>query len=85
MIPALFCLLLLGQGALSNDYHINNPSEFIQFSKNVSSGTDYSGATVFLDDDIDFSGVSNQFKPIGNGNCFQEHLMKRDTQSVTLQ
>ena len=65
MILALFCLLL-GQGALSYEYHINNANELTQFSKNVNTGTSYSGTTVLLDADIDFSGVlSEQFEPIG--------------------
>ena len=71
MIPALFCLLLLGQGALSKEHHINSTGDFIQFSKNVSSGTSFNGTTVFLDADIDFSGISEQFEPIGNDNCFR--------------
>ena len=66
MISVLFCLLLLGQGALSYELHINNASEFIQFSKNVNSGNSYSWTTVFLDADIDFSGgLSDEFEPIG--------------------
>ena len=65
MISALLCLLL-GQGALSYDHHISNANDLIQFSKNVNSGTSYSGTTVFLDADIDFSGgFSGKFEPIG--------------------
>ena len=65
MISVLFCLLL-SQGAISYEYHINSTSEFIQFSKDVSSGTSYNGATVFLDADIDFSvSLSEHFEPIG--------------------
>ena len=66
-------LLLLGQGALSYEYHINSSSGFIEFSKNVSSGTNYSGTTVFLDADIEFSdGLSEQFEPVGtSSNYFQ--------------
>ena len=59
----LCCLAALGQGALSNEHHIKNTTEFIQFSKNVAR---YFGTTVFLDADIDFSGgLSEQFEPIG--------------------
>ena len=72
MIPTLFCLLL-GQGVLSYELHIYNASELIAFSKNVNSGSDYSGTTVFLDADIDFSGgLSWQFEPIGKNYDFQE-------------
>ena len=59
------------------------------FLKKVNSGTSYSGTTVFLDADIDFSGLSWQFEPIGSHivttNLSKEHLMDRDTQSATLQ
>ena len=65
MISALFCLFL-GQGVLSYVHHINNASDLVNFSKNVSSGTNYNGTTVFLDADIDFSGgLSQQLEPIG--------------------
>ena len=61
------CLVALCQGVLGVDeLHIKNASELIQFSKNVNLGTDYFGITVFLDADIDFSGVlSEQFEPVG--------------------
>ena len=73
MNPALLFCLLLGQGVLSYELHIYNASELIEFSKNVNSGSDYSGATVFLDADIDFSGsLSKQFEPIGKNYDFQE-------------
>ena len=66
----LFCLLL-GQGALSNEYHITTANDLIQFSKNVSSVTSYSGTTVFLDADIGFSGgLSELFKPIGKNDDY---------------
>ena len=69
----IFLCLLLGQGALSSEYHINNTSDLIQFSKVVNRGTGYKGTTVFLDADIDFSsGFSEQFEPIGKSiNYFQ--------------
>ena len=70
----IFLCLLLGQGVLSYNHHINNASDLIQFSKDVNSGTSYSGTTVFLDDDIDFfDGLSDKFEIIGksSSNCFQ--------------
>ena len=71
MIPALFCLLL-GQRAFSYDHHIKNASDLIEFSKNVNNGTNYTGTTVFLDADIDFSGgPSEQFDHIGCSYYFQ--------------
>ena len=70
----LCCCLaaLLCQGVLGVDYlRVKNTQEFIQFSKNVSSGTSYSGTTVLLDADIDFSGpLSEQFEPIGKDNNY---------------
>ena len=63
-------ILLMGQRALSsNKIHIKSTEEFIQLSKAVNNGTEsYSGVTVFLDADIDFSGgLSDQFEPIGKG------------------
>ena len=69
------CLAVLCQGVLGESVlHIKNASDFIQFSKNVNSGTNYKGTTVFLDADIDFSGsLSEQFEHIGKGssNYFQ--------------
>ena len=63
----LCCLAVLCKGVLGEDVlRINNASDMIQFSKNVSSGATYSGTTVFLDADIDFSGgLSGEFEPIG--------------------
>ena len=62
------CLAALCQGVIGrNELHIKNASGLIGLSKNVNSGTSYSGTTVLLDADIDFSGdLSEQFEPIGN-------------------
>ena len=61
----IFFCLLLGQGALSYEHHINTTEDFIDFSKFVNSGISYNGTTMFLDADIDFSGgLSEQFEPI---------------------
>ena len=54
--------------------HINKAEGLIEFSKIINSGISYSGTTVFLDTDIDFSGgLSEQFEPIGviSNNHFQ--------------
>ena len=61
------CLAALCQGVLSEgELSIKNANGLITFSKNVNSGSTYSGTTVFLDADIDFSGgLSEQFEPIG--------------------
>ena len=73
---AFCCLAALCQGVLGEgELHIRDASDLIEFSKNVSLGTNYKGTTVFLDADIDFSGgLSEQFEPIGmnsNSNYFQ--------------
>ena len=76
MLLVLLCCLVLCQGALSNEHRINTTSDLIQFSKNVNSGTSYSGITVLLDADIDFSGgLSEQFNPIGNSSSKQFQVM----------
>ena len=70
MLLVLLCCLL-GQGAFSYGHHINNASGHIAFSSSVSNGTSFSGAIVFLDSDIDFSGgFSEQFDPIGLNASF---------------
>ena len=64
LLPPL--LFLVGVSSGKGVHHIKNAEDLIQFSKNVSSGTNYSGTTVFLDADINLSdGLSEQFGPIG--------------------
>ena len=63
-------LLFFSHKTSSNAYEtkISSISSFIQFSKNVNSGTSYSGTTVLLDTDITFSSSQAQsFSPIGDG------------------
>lgn len=51
--------------------HITTAKDLIDFSKFVNSGTSYSGTTVYLDSDFDFSGkLSEQFEIIGNSTDF---------------
>lgn len=54
----------------SNAIRITNASELVGLSTNVNSGSGYMGTTVFLDSDIDFTGIL--FEPIGKDgtNCF---------------
>ena len=65
--PSSFLLLLLSSFSVvlseslvayetPNTFTIHNASEFVEFSENVNNGTCYTGMTVFLDSDIDFSG-----------------------------
>ena len=64
---ALSFLYVVALGA--DDLRIHNASELISFSNNVNSGTNYSGTTVYLVSDIDFTPpLSQQFEPIGNAS-----------------
>ena len=75
----LVALLVTARGALcGEELRITNAEELVAFSRNVNAGTSYAGATVFLDNDIDFAGVegeglSQQFDVIGKDptNCFR--------------
>ena len=68
--------LLLAAAALVNgaigdeEFRITSVDEFIQFKDNVNSGNNYSGTTVFLDSDMDFTGKT--FEQIGKeySRCF---------------
>ena len=52
---------------------IHSENDLIDFSKVVNNGISYSGTTVFLEKDIDFTEeLSSQFEPIGN----DEHLFE---------
>lgn len=44
---------------------INNAYDFINFASSVNSGMNYSGMTVYLETDIDFSSYTGYFPPIG--------------------
>ena len=64
----LFSLLLLlgGVAIKADELRITTAEELITFSNDVSSGNRYSGTTVYLDSDIDFTpSLSQQFQPIG--------------------
>ena len=71
LLALVFALLSLNIAKGADTVYINTPQEFIQFSKNVDVGN-YRDATVFLQNDIDLTGLSDQFEPIGNiyGNGF---------------
>ena len=71
-IATLCCIALLSCTARSATHIIHNLDELTQFATQVNSGTSYSGTTVILDADIDFSGQSS-FTPIGSttASCFQ--------------
>ena len=60
-LATLVLSALLTQGAYSGILRISNAAEFIKFANNRS----YSGSTVYLDADVDFSGgFSDSFTPI---------------------
>ena len=54
-------ILILCEVVHGAEYHIQNVDQFIAL---LSKGTTYSGHTVFLDSDIDFTGKT--MNPIGN-------------------
>ena len=58
-------ILLLALGARGENVFLHNASDLVSFSSSVNSGKDYTGTTVILDADIDFSGYSDKFVPIG--------------------
>lgn len=66
-VTDIFFVLALLCGAVLCEYGItiSNAKEMIQFSKQVNSGTTFKGTTVYLANDIDLSGVSGLFNPIG--------------------
>lgn len=50
----------------SDELWIHSAREFIEFSRSVNNGTSYSGSTVYLESDIDFSGeLSQELEPVG--------------------
>lgn len=74
LLPSFLFTSTLGLETYGSTVLITNASDFIELSTNVDSGISYSGSTVLLDDDIDFSGYSDEFNPIGldpyNGTLF---------------
>lgn len=60
---ALVMLALSVRGG--STLNIRTAQEFINFADAVNSGSAYSDATVYLQDDIDFTGVSSNFSSIG--------------------
>ena len=68
----LFLLSSLLSTTLGAEIKISNVQGLIELSENVNSGTNYSGTTVLLDSDLDFSGgYSEQFSVIGyNSNNY---------------
>ena len=65
MLTFLLPFLLLLSAALCAEYRIDTVQNLIDFASSVNAGTSYSGTTVFLDADLDFSGQSSLPLPIG--------------------
>ena len=65
VLPALFQEAF---GIGGNEFHIGSTSELIRFSDSVNSEKGYKGTTVFLDNDIAFSG--QLFTPIGTDSRY---------------
>ena len=70
-----FVLLSLGIARGGITININTPQEFVQFSKDVNAQKNRD-ATVFLQNDIDLTELSDQFQSIGNiyGTSFLRDL-----------
>lgn len=66
MKTLLTCVLLLLAVKGDPTFEISSTQELIDFSKKVNSGTSFSGTTVYLTNDIDYTGFSDQFTPIGD-------------------
>ena len=68
--------LLCSEAVLGEELRIKNATEFLIFSQNVNRGNMYKRTTVFLDADLDFTGLSQYFEPIGrdSDNLFRGHF-----------
>lgn len=64
LLPSLIGITGIALGA-GDSLMINNASELIAFSNSVNNGTNYKDTNVLLNSDIDFTGLSQQFEPIG--------------------
>ena len=64
----LLALLSLPLYVTGVDVRITSAQGLIDLSAKVLKGTTYAGTTIFLENDIDFSKLSGNFKPIGDEN-----------------
>ena len=68
MFFLLFVAVVHLNGAIGGELRIASADDLIEFKGNVNSGTNYSGTTVLLNSDIDFTGKT--FEPIGNDSNY---------------
>ena len=67
----MLSLLLLSSSVAGSELRIHNANELIKFSDSVNTGLLYTGTTVFLESDIDFTDeLSQQFVPIGKDDGY---------------
>ena len=70
-LPFSLLLLLGGVVTKANGLRINNAQDLIDFSIDINNGRNYSGSTVYLGSDIDFTpSLSQQFEPIGKSESY---------------
>lgn len=71
-------LLAICVNVLGNEVRIDSAIGLVDLSNSVSTGTLYSGTTVYLDSDIVFTEeLSHQFKPIGNFSVYFQGTFDR--------
>ena len=62
----LFLLVTLFSGG--HALEISSVDDFITFTNNVNTGSNYAGDTIYLVNDLDFIGYSVSFEPVGKSN-----------------
>ena len=66
----LLVVTSLVNGVVGEELRIRSVDGFIQFSKDVNNGMNYSGTTVFLGSNIDFTGETFESIEISDSNYF---------------
>lgn len=64
--------LVLNFVLCANELFIDSMAALIDFSNDVNDGNTFSGTTVFLSTDLDFTGLSSRLNPIGYGTSSGE-------------
>lgn len=68
LLYSIFILSVYASSLSKATYRINSTSAFIKFSFAVNTGFSFNGTTVVLESDMDFSGTSTKFSPIGSSS-----------------